>query len=480
MIRIQTKITLTYLILAVVIIAAVGVITSFEIESLFEDRLVHQLEQQADVVHHLLMGRDFPDSRARAASIQQLAEVLGARVTLISEGGTVVADSDVPFDRLSTVENHFLRPEIQEAMVRPIGTNIRRSATVGRDFLYVAKQFVDTVPSPAMDSVRFIRVSAHMEEMKENVSSIRWKIFWAGLITLTLVIGVSTYVSRRISRPMVAIAENVEKIRLGDLEKHIDTTTNDEIGHVARAVNELVDKLKADIVELKKLQRARSEFLGNVSHELRTPIFTLQGYLETLLNGAVDDPAVNRVFIEKASAHAARLNALLNDLIDISRIESGEMKMSFRYFRVNEFLELVVNDFQQAAAQRHVTLRLSVETGDEVEVFGDKERLRGVLSNLIDNAIKYNKEGGDVLVSTEPEENTVRIVVSDTGTGIGEEHLNRIFERFYRIDKDRSREVGGTGLGLAIVKHIVEAHGSKVEVRSVVGKGTSFSFLLKI
>ena len=318
-----------------------------------------------------------------------------------------------------------------------------------------------------------------MEEMKEIVNDIRWKIVWAGVITLTIIIGVSIFISQRISRPMVAIAENVEKIRLGDLEKHIEATTDDEIGRVARAVNELVDKLKADIVELKKLQRARSEFLGNVSHELRTPIFTLQGYLETLLNGAVDDPAVNRLFIEKASTHAARLNALLNDLIDISRIESGEMKMSFRYFRINEFLELVVNDFQQAAIQRRVTLKSSLKTGEEIEVFGDKERLRGVLSNLIDNAIKYNREGGDVLVSTEFHEGKVRIVVADTGAGIADEHLTRIFERFYRIDKDRSREVGGTGLGLAIVKHIVEAHGGKVEVRSTVGKGTSFSFMLK-
>ena len=168
--RIQTKITLTYLILAVVIIAAVGIISSLEIESLFEDRLVHQLEQQADVVHHLLSnGGDFPSEQARAASIQHLAGVLGARVTLVAADGTVVADSDVPFDKLSTLENHLLRPEVQEALSKTIGTNIRRSATVGRDFLYVAKQYRDSVPSPAMNNVRFIRVSAHMEEMRENV-----------------------------------------------------------------------------------------------------------------------------------------------------------------------------------------------------------------------------------------------------------------------------------------------------------------------
>jgi len=477
--RIQTKITLTYLLLAVVIISTVAAISSFETESLFKDRLVHELEQRADAVHFFLSAQTFPNPEGREVSIVNLAKVWDARVTLISAAGNVVADSDVPIEKLAGVENHLLRPEVQQALADTVGVNIRRSTTVGRDFLYVAKQFRDEDPSPAMSDVRFIRVSAHLEDMNRNVATIRWNIFLAGVITLIVVFGASIFVSQRISRPMVSIAEDVEKIRLGDLERHIEATTDDEIGKVAQAVNELVDKLKADIVELKKLQRARSEFLGNVSHELRTPIFTLQGYLETLLNGAIDDPSVNRVFIEKAASHAGRLNALLNDLIDISRIESGEMKMSFRYFRINEFLELVVNDFHQPAVQRRIGLRLALATGPEVETFGDKERLREVMSNLIDNAIKYNKEGGEVVVSTSLQEEKVVIEVADTGTGIAEEHLPRIFERFYRVDKDRSREVGGTGLGLAIVKHIVEAHGGKVEVESIVGKGTTFTFGLR-
>jgi len=477
--RIQTKITLTYLILAVVIIAAVGAISSVEIESLFKDRLIRELGQHADAVHFFLATDSISDRFARDKTVRNMATVWGVRVTLIAEDGTVVADSDVPFENLPALENHFSRPEVQQARVESVGVNIRHSATVGRDFLYVARRYEDELPSTALQGVRFIRVSAHMEDMKKIVSDIRWNIFWAGVITLTIIIGASVLVSRRISRPMVAIADDIEKIRLGDLERHINVETSDEIGKVAQAVNELVDKLKADIVELKKLQRARSEFLGNVSHELRTPIFTLQGYLETLLNGAIDDPAVNRVFVEKASVHAARLNALLNDLIDISRIESGEMKMSFRYFRINEFLESVVNDFQQQSAQRHVGIRFAPASGAEPDVFGDKERLREVMSNLIDNAIKYNKVGGNVVVATALQAGRVVVEVSDTGSGIAEEHLSRIFERFYRIDKDRSREVGGTGLGLAIVKHIVEAHGSKVDVESDLGKGTSFSFSLK-
>jgi len=478
--RIQTKITFTYLLLAVIIIAVVGSLSSLEIESLFKDRLIRELEQDADAVHFLLTNGSSKDERMRSESVRNLAALWGVRVTLISGDGKVLADSDVPFDSLSSVENHLHRPEVQKAGSEKIGMDIRHSATVGRDFLYVAKRFDSTSASGSDGDVKFIRVSAHIEDIKKNVSDIRWNIFWAGIITLIIIAGASILVSRRISRPMVAIAENVEKIRLGDLDRHVEVTSDDEIGKVARAVNELVDKLKADIVELQKLQRVRSEFLGNVSHELRTPIFTLQGYLETLLNGAIDDPTVNRSFVEKASAHAERLNSLLNDLIDISRIESGEMKMSFRYFSVNEFVNSVVSDFQQRASQKHIALSVSLATDPDTTVFGDKERLREVMSNLIDNAIKYNRTNGEVHVSTERLDGRVRIAVADTGLGIADEHLSRIFERFYRIDKDRSREVGGTGLGLAIVKHIVDAHGSKVDVTSTVGEGTSFSFTLKM
>ncbi len=219
---------------------------------------------------------------------------------------------------------------------------------------------------------------------------------------------------------MIEIAKGLKEIRSGNLDKQIDLKSDDEIGRVAQAVNELVDKLKADIVQLKKLEQMRSEFLGNVSHELRTPIFSLQGFLETLLDGAVDDPTVNRDFLEKAYTHAARLNTLLNDLINISQIESGEMKMSFRYFRLRDFLESIVRDFQPSAEQNHVGLRMSAPEHHEIEVLGDKERLRQALDNIVDNAIKYNKPGGEVVISYEEQDGTVRVSVSDRGVGISD------------------------------------------------------------
>jgi two-component system phosphate regulon sensor histidine kinase PhoR len=278
---------------------------------------------------------------------------------------------------------------------------------------------------------------------------------------------------------MTQIVHGVERVRAGDLDARLSVKSNDEIGLTAKAINELVEKLKADIIQLKKLEQVRSQFLGNVSHELRTPIFAVQGYLETLLSGAVDDASVNRSFLEKAQTNLERLNSLLEDLINISQIESGEMKMSFRIFRVNEFIESIYKEYETISANRRVALRLLLHTTAEDETFGDRERLRQVLNNLLTNAINYNKLDGEVVLSSEKIANGIQISVKDTGVGIPHEHVSRIFERFYRVDSDRSRALGGTGLGLAIVKHIIEAHSSSVTVESTVGEGSVFRFMLK-
>ncbi len=274
------------------------------------------------------------------------------------------------------------------------------------------------------------------------------------------------------------IIDALQRISAGDLSVQLPETGAVELRQVSRLTNQIVGNLKDDISKLEKLERVRSEFLANVSHELRTPIFSIQGFIETLIDGAIDDPQVNREFLQKAYEHSERLNTLLNDLIEISRIESGEMRMSFRYFNISDFIKNVAEEMRPKAEKKSLQV-LTKLSGDEVLVLGDRERLRQVLSNLIDNSIKYTDEGGTVEVGFEELQHSVRVYVRDNGSGIGKEHLERIFERFYRVDKNRSRSVGGTGLGLAIVKHIIEAHNSKIEVKSEPGKGSEFSFLLK-
>lgn len=476
--KIQSKITLTYILLAVAIVVALGVASSYEIESYFRNRLVNELNTQSEIVLYSLRQDSSATFKRFDADVKSLGQLGNFRITLIDGDGKVIDDSEVPADRLSEVENHLSRPEVQEAIRNGIGVGTRHSATVGKDFLYVAKQIRLDMTSGPFKNLGFIRLSIHLEDLQKTIDQIRLKIFIVGMAVLIVVFAVSALVSKRISRPMVDIARSVEEIRSGNLEKHVSVGSDDEIGRVAQAVNELVEKLKTDIVQLKKLEQVRSEFLGNVSHELRTPIFSLQGFLETLLDGAIDDPNVNRDFLKKAFSHASRLNDLLSDLINISQIESGEMKMSFRYFAVNDFLDQVVSEMKPIAVKRKIVLELRTMESD-IEVLGDKERLKQVLVNLIDNAIKYNGNNGQVTVSCSRIDGKVKISVRDTGVGIAKEHLGRIFERFYRVDKERSREAGGTGLGLAIVKHIVEAHGSGVDVQSEVGKGSSFSFELK-
>lgn len=278
--------------------------------------------------------------------------------------------------------------------------------------------------------------------------------------------------AQRITEVTTAIAEGAASVRIESLP-----SAHPELVRVAQSINHLAERSSRDIGEMQRLERVRSEFVANVSHELRTPIFSVQGYLETLLDGAVDDPNVSMQFLEKAYHNAMRLNALLNDLIDISRIESGELKFSFRYFDIADLINELVQTMHIRAEQRSV--RVELDLAPQSLVYGDKERLSQVLTNLIDNAIKYNAEGGTVTITSTHANKGLTIRISDTGIGIAEEHLSRIFERFYRVDKDRSRAVGGTGLGLAIVKHILEAHESEPKITSEPGNGTTIEFTLR-
>ncbi|MDZ7765362.1 MAG: ATP-binding protein [Melioribacteraceae bacterium] len=285
------------------------------------------------------------------------------------------------------------------------------------------------------------------------------------------------FIGRKRNKEMAEIKSLINSIRKNKFEAADEIHLSSGLYELEDEIKKMFVKTKSDIENLKKLERIRTEFLGNVSHELRTPIFGIQGYLETLLNGAINDDSVKEKFVSKAARHAENLNTLLNDLIDISMIESGQMKMSFRYFNAQEYFQSIVEEMKVIAEEKGIKLLLG-EIRPKLQLFGDKIRLRQVMVNLISNAIKYTDKGS-VTVTVEEEESDGRVIVQDTGIGISEDNLSRIFERFYRIDKDRSREIGGTGLGLAIVKHILEAHNSKIMVESKLGEGSRFSFKLK-
>ena len=231
-----------------------------------------------------------------------------------------------------------------------------------------------------------------------------------------------------------------------------------------------------ELTRIKQLERSRQEFVANVSHELRTPLSLIKGYVETLLDGAKDNPEVAAKFLQTVTRNAERLRLLIDDLLTISELESGHLKLNLQTVSLRSLSEKVVTDLGNRAAARRVTL---CDTIPDVAVQADPDRLEQVLSNLVDNAIKYGRVEGTVTLTARPaSDNAIEVAVQDDGPGIPPEALGRVFERFYRVDKGRSREQGGTGLGLSIVKHLVQNQGGKTWVTSEPGRGATFYFTL--
>ncbi len=248
---------------------------------------------------------------------------------------------------------------------------------------------------------------------------------------------------------------------------------------INREIYNYAELKQREIDELRRMETFRREFLADVSHELKTPIFAAQGFVHTLIDGAVEDKKVRKKFLKKAAKSLDGLDVLVHDLLTLSNMETGEIKMHFEHFNIVELCLEVFDQFEEKAEKKKITVGFEEKEQVPIYVHADYQRIYQVVLNLTSNAIKYTKKGGEVSVFFKEGKNEVTIFVKDSGRGIPPEDLKRIFERFYRVEKSRSKEKGGTGLGLAIVKHIVEAHGSKVNVTSTVDKGSIFSFKLK-
>jgi two-component system, OmpR family, phosphate regulon sensor histidine kinase PhoR len=283
-------------------------------------------------------------------------------------------------------------------------------------------------------------------------------------------------------REIKQIYELLEKIKRKDYNINVsyaDEDTSNPLILIKKEIGDFAENKQKEINELKKLETFRREFLADVSHELKTPIFAAQGFVHTLIDGAINDFEVRDRFLSKAASSLDGLNVLVEDLITISQLEIGEIKMQYSNFDIYKLTEDIFEQLEKTAKDRGVKLKFYKYSPKSSYVYADKVRIGQVMTNLIVNAIKYGKEKGTVLVSFSIDGNEVFVSVKDDGPGIEERHLKRIFERFYRIEKSRSKDKGGSGLGLAIVKHILEAHHSKISVYSKQGEGTIFSFMLK-
>ncbi len=252
----------------------------------------------------------------------------------------------------------------------------------------------------------------------------------------------------------------------------------DVVDELNREVKVWADKQSKEIKKLRQLEKYRRDFLGNVSHELKTPIFNIQGYILTLLDGGMEDASINTLYLKRAEHSTSRLINILEDLEAISRLESGEFKLDLEVFNLVKLTEEVIEYLDLQAQKRSIKIIFDGSYNKAIKVRADRKRITEVLGNLIDNSIKYGREGGKTTIGFVDSEENIKVEISDNGIGIDDKQLPRIFERFYRVDKSRSRESGGTGLGLSIVKHTIQAHNQTITVRSRVGRGSTFIFSL--
>ena len=360
-----------------------SIISSIELQKDYKHRIFGQMIIQLDEDEYLINTLNPNFSLDRDYNyFAQYAQRAHHRLTLIDSTGLVLFDSHIPRDDLHVLENHLFRPEIQMALHQDIGQNERISATLHKPMFYIAKI------SGGQGRIKLIRLALPLDEIQDALNTMQWKIILGGGIALALIAVISYLIAIRLTYPIHQLAQVARRIKGGDYNARFAGADDDEIGSLADLLNEILEKMNDDLVRMKKLERMRSQFLGNVSHELRTPIFSVQGYLETLMQNPDADRENQKKFIRNAFRQAKRLNNLLTDLIDISRIESGEMKMTFRSFDIHNWLDKIVLEANESIGDQKVDVLLANEVDEQIQVLGDQERLKQVMHNLVTNAIQ--------------------------------------------------------------------------------------------
>lgn len=314
----------------------------------------------------------------------------------------------------------------------------------------------------------------------ERPFSVLLYLCWVVVIFLVSYLITIYYLERYIYRKIKLIYKTIRDERLMPHEKNTSIDMNSNIiDDVEREVAEWAENQRKEIDKYKSWAAYRRQFLGDISHELKTPIFNIQGYLHTLLDGGLQDETINMSFLQKAATNVERLNTIVDDLESIARLESEELILEMQVFDIKKLTEEVFEDLEMKASKQQIMLDFKEGASQGYRVRADRESIRQVLMNLVSNSIKYGKSGGRTKVSFYDMDRYILVEISDNGIGISKEHLKHIFDRFYRVDKHRSRDRGGSGLGLAIVKHIVEAHKQTIHVRSTPSIGTTFGFTLE-
>lgn len=436
----KRKINTRLVLIAILAVLASTISTTIVYYSLFQRQIRNDLSVSAKLLkdtHYFETSDINPDNIDLSTDISEL------RVTWVDTDGTVLYDNDAS---TTVLGNHSDRPEIQEAFENGVGECVRRSDTMNKNTFYYAV---------LLDNKTVLRVSTEAGSIWSVFLAVSPMIMLIVIIIVVVCIVLSHMLTRQLIAPIEKMAQNMEDASMEPPYKELVPFAS------------MIRKQHTDILSAAK---ARQDFSANVSHELKTPLTAISGYAELIEAGMVDEEK-QKHFIQEIRKNAQRLLSLINDIIRLSELDRTDSQSAFEKFDLNEIVSECMEALDVNAKNRQVTLEY---TGEKCNICGSKEMMRELTDNLVQNAIRYNKPNGSVWVEVHGGDQP-RLVVKDNGIGIPADEQQRIFERFYRVDKSRSKATGGTGLGLAIVKHIVEIHDAKLSLESELGQGTTIT-----
>ena len=571
------KIFFSYLFIVFLSFLVLNLLIKDEIKKVLTAKIEAELLTYAELI-------DLSSAQEMSEQLKQIARISGSRVTLVDAQGRVFADSE---KNIAGLENHFNRPELQEARLRGKGKSIRFSQSIGVDMLYVA------VPNMSKSQITgYVRLARPLHDVQSVIEKVYQSIFLAIVIVAIISLIIALFISYRLAAPIRAMERFTEKLRQGHPAGTIILKTSDETKKLADNINYLVDELQSkirlaneeksklmtaftsmtegvlildvqnkiefvnsalsnmlavqygdvigktlmeafrdvdlqkaflkfkethttvfeevtlggiepvilnvsisavqnhpgeekvmvvfhDVTRLKRLEKIRVDFVANVTHEIRTPLTAIIGYLETINAGAINNTDDAKRFIDISLKQAQRLNRLVEDLLVISKIELGELNFHFEEVSLRDALEGVIPLVEAKVGLKNITIHNKVQE-NLPHVWADRDRLTQILVNILDNAVKFTPEDGSVFIEAGQKDNYAVLTITDTGIGVPKEEVRRLGERFYRVDRSRSRDLGGTGLGLSIVKHLMIAQGGKIEIESQLGRGTKVSLFFPL
>jgi len=452
-------------------VVAVAVLIAVPVRAHLLRAIERGLVAEARLAAELLERRGADGS---VASLDREADTIGrltsARVTLVAPDGSVVGDSAEDLEALAHLDNHADRPEVAAARRTGLGVARRASATVGADLLYVA------IPA-RHPRVSVIRLALPLTDVDEQFRAVSRSLFLALGVALAAALAMAWLSSVLLARRVNAIAAVAQRYADGDFGTASGDREPDELGTVARVLDDTAHELGRRLEDLRQADRVRRDFVANVSHELRTPLTAIQGYVEALQDEVPPDPEEAKRFLEVIARHAKRMERLVRDLLRLARLEAGQEPVELAPVRVESLVADVVTGLETALDAKAQRAVVDVAPGAAL-LRTDGAKLHDALRNLVENAVAYAPPATTIALTARREDGHVVLEVADEGPGVPEADLARIFERFYRVDKARSRESGGTGLGLSIVKHLVGILGGEVRAANRASGGAVFTIRL--